>query len=585
MREQAATFSLNQYFQKNSTLIRPPVASSPIFNQQANSAACGTDARFKLTISAQKLGNNEAARTVDYSKPTAAPIPPLSFTLPSQNIGAELSAAPQGGNSKRRIPAGFVHGGIDSSAEVMRLSTLLEDARTKLERAHIKLTASETSVCRSNNALVSERATTNARIAQMAKENTFLKEKAAKLTRGLMNATTDTQAVHDADKFHIQAEGALEIDAENENLRVSLTRREEDLVAAKEHARSLSVSYHALQASYDQLSAELGVALANTEIEKSRKGDSTALATFQKAADARLAAELENLEKASKHAMECAVSTCAQETRALVLAEMEAKLEATEKRNALAEKKLYSQLEKAHKERDDAHALATRNETPARLSEDFVTATAALPSSQTATEPIEKSEAVIRYEALLNSHRVHNKSSKADPHCVRKQMRTAAIARECREMSNAIILGQAAASSRRYATADRDTSLGCCSQSPLSKTGGSMQTKAYPTSTIPFVEDDAGGLASMVYTGAHNSDSSEAPLTQQNRVDALILATKEDLTRSLKYQTHVHNINAGIMVGEIHKDSTGNSTSCSNDMNEESDSDESDNECSVGKDH
>ena len=518
-------------------------------------------------------------------------MPPLSFTLNDshKNTGTVFSAVPQGGTgSKRRIPAGCVHGGPDSAGEVMRLTALLDDARTKLERTNTKLAASETSVCRANNALVSERATANARMTVVTNENTMLKDTEFKLRTALKNNPLGTEAVH-ADTFRTQAEGAMQTATRNEDLCTALDKKEKGLVKATEELQTLSLAHAALQASYNQIASDLGTAVANHEAELSRITDEArrapvaaqhvdtgALVACQKAADARLAAELAAAENNSKQAMRLAVSAAIDQTREEMRTGLEVKLEATEKRNADTEKTMYVKLERAFEERDAAQALAAKHECRARLAEEFVGAVAPPKAAPTEapTEALAEScpmrvnadvedannETVCMYADRRQRLESHTMALKKDPHNIRKQMRTAAVARECRDISNAMLFAKTAASPR-YATADRDTGSGYSSTSQsVNEDTRSLITNAYPTCFSPYAHDDMGGdmLVTAVHTASYN-DTVKMAHTQQARVDALIDATQQDLSKSLAYQTLVHKRSAGI-ISSIVVDSTGHST-------------------------
>jgi predicted nucleic acid-binding protein len=610
VREQAQAFSLNQYFSVGSAHPHAPMSaiSPPLAAPQSTAAAPrGANNGLNFTISAQTLGTRfatagvatHAAAPAMASGSTKSSMPPLSFTLtaPRQNINTSLSAVPHGGDSQRRIPAGYVHGGIDNSGEVMRLTALLEDTRVKLDRAHTKLTASETSVCRANNALVSERATANARMSQMAVENKALKELEVRLRTELKNTPSATQALHDAERFRMQAEGAVQMEEQNESLRRSLNTREAEMVAAKDTMNSLSIEHQALKSSYDQVSACLGEAIAKhtADVETLQaqmqaagtpetRVDTAALAACQQAADSRLAAELAAMEQISKNAMHLAVEVATESANTAMRTKMEAKLEATEKRNAIAEKKLYQQLERANEERDVAHQLAEKHETRARLAEEFVVATASAATAregapvldaaaatpvmdavETTTEQAVSEDnqiALSEYETLRAHLEAHSLALEDDPHSVRKQMRTAAIARRCREMGNAMILGHTAP--KRYATADIDTGIGCCSQRSAVKGDADMNTKAYATCAIPYIAEDMGGAEIMtaVHTGGHTQTSTASTQShQQRRIEGLIGATKQDLTKALQFQTLVHKLNAGT-IQMVKVDATGNSTAC-----------------------
>jgi hypothetical protein len=104
-----------------------------------------------------------------------------------------------------------------------------------------------------------------------------------------------------------------------------------------------------------------------------------------------------------------------------------------------------------------------------------------------------------------------------------------------------------------------------------------MNTKAYAKCEVPYVSDDMGGreIARAIYTGADVA-STGVPMQMQQRIEALIGATKQDLTKSLQYHTLVHKINAG-EINVVKVDATGNSTACmsyEDTVQEESDDDQ-----------
>jgi hypothetical protein len=414
----------------------------------------------------------------------------------------------------------------------------------------------------------------------MAHENKLLKDTEEKLLVELKNTHSSIQALHDEERFSIQAEGAVKVEEENASLRRSLTQREEELEAANEHMQNLKVSHDALTVSYEQISAELGTAIAKHDVELQRVNDKlnvalaaeprvdTALVACQEAANARIASELAKMEEQTKDAVTCAE----EETRALVRCEMEAKLEAkleaTEKRNASTERKLNDELERARRERDDAQALARKYAARARVADDFVAATVAptVTTESSAAESVDADsrdtddEAALNYKNHLYTLDMHKKAVHDDPHSTRKMMRTAAVVRECRDVRNAMVSGKTVPSCCQ-ATADRDTGLICCSQRSLTNESVSMNTKAYPMIGAPFAEDDMGGrkLVNIVHTGEQQDHTdSEMTATQQNRMNALIIASKDDITKSLAFNSLVHKLNAGV-ISEIRVDATGKS--------------------------
>eukprot|EP00966_Prymnesium_polylepis_P320760 7377133-Prymnesium_polylepis.2 len=126
MQEQARTFSLNQYFQRNTALVTPHVEAAPIA-----APTRGTGAGFNFAISAHSLCtnnatavgnkyNNNTSSVLDKSSsPDAVCTSTLSFVLSdlSKKDSSTFGATKQGRDSLRRMPAGYVHGEKDKSGE------------------------------------------------------------------------------------------------------------------------------------------------------------------------------------------------------------------------------------------------------------------------------------------------------------------------------------------------------------------------------------------------------------------------------------------------------------------------------------
>lgn len=611
MREHARSFSLHQYFE--TTPAQAPVMQTRVQAGVAATAAAPKPAPTGLnfTISSQTLGTRGALTTglPVTSIKTAAPMPPLSFSLAGNKVGAGTPpTAVLAGQleSQRKIPAGYVHGGSDNNAEIMRLTALLEDARAKIDRAHTKLTASETSVCRANNALVSERATANARLAQLSAEVRTLREAEANLKTELANTPTATQAIHDKERFKIAAEGAVRMEEENERLRKTLEETETAATEADDQLGKLRIEHAALNTSYKQVTSDFGTAVAAHEAainalrEEMRvavakamelagepRGDADqaqTAAVVQEAADRRLASELAAMEERSKVAMQHAVGTAVEEATAAVRAEMqlqmESKLEATEKRSAIAEKKLFTQLEIANCAREQAETAAVKHETRARIAEEFVAMTATEPKVEPSATATNQEPSAELSDVLNGNHAVARFASmreelddaldrlKSNKHCVRTQMRVSALAKRCKTASDVMLFGVSDVNNR--ATADVDTGLKCCSKRSNDTGESAMQTKSYATCAMPFAMDDMGchpldritvrtGATAEPSTGAPMRGSTGDLMTMQQRVESLIGATKGDLMRALQFHTFLHKI----FSGEVQMlPTTANATKC-----------------------
>ena len=600
MREHARSFSLHQYFE--TTPARAPAIQPRVQAGVAATAAAPRPAPTGLnfTISSQTLGTRGALTTglPATSMKTAAPMPPLSFNLASArghgNGMTTLAMSAGQTDSQRKIPAGYVHGGNDNSAEIMRLTALLEDARAKIDRAHTKLTASETSVCRANNALVSERATANARLGQLTTEVKMLREAQAKLQTELAQTPTATKAIHDEERFRIAAEGALKVEEDNERLRKVLEETETAASDSDGRLSKLRIEYDALQASYEQVTNEFGTVVAAHEaaIDALREemrvaandatvsggndaaniNQASAATAVQEAADRRLASELAAMEHSSKAAMGHAIEAAVEEATATVKAEMqlqmEAKLEATEKRAAVAEKQLFSDLEAANCARKQAETAAAKHEARAKLAEEFVAMAAPerkadAPVSATKAEPLEQmadtaeapaaNQAVEKFAAMQQELDDALGRLRSKKHCVRTQMRVSALAKRCKMASDMMLFGVSDMNNR--ATADEDTGVQCCSQRNNAPSSTGMQTKSYANCAVPFAMEDMGGhtldrieintSATPTPSSGLMRSSTGDMMTTQQRVESLIGATKGDLTRALQYQTFLHKISAG----------------------------------------
>lgn len=149
-------------------------------------------------------------------------------------------------------------------------------------------------------------------------------------------------------------------------------------------------------------------------------------------------------------------------------------------------------------------------------------------------------------------------------------MRTAAISRECIELSDAMVFGRTAPS-RLHATADHDTGIDCLPS--LSDTHGlrNARTKCYYTGAAACLDDDTGCLQRVRDRHIDSSEStgSDTAIAQVNtsdgtntRTEALIDATKQDLNNALSYSIYIHKYKAKTG-GVVRVDAQGKSSALS----------------------
>jgi hypothetical protein len=449
-----------------------------------------------------------------------------------------------------------VHGGNNGTTEALRLSSVLEDTKANLECAQKKLAASETSVFRANNALVAERATSEARIKRLLEENAMLKEKTATLSAQCAEAPSPAQK--------------LQYMEEKQALQTLLSTCQQDLLGTSERLSQLTIKHDAMEASYNQIVSDL----ARTACEHDMQ---TAAMQEKLRASCNGSASVDSVQSndsecVSKADMEFAVATAAEAARNEIRGEMEAKLESTESRFAKQEKRLLGELDRATHEINTAREQAKKQEDRLRLAEDFAAMVAPVSGAVDVPQTVPKvhdaaqvaqedSPAALEYENLLHSLNEHVAALKTDPLSVRKKMRTSAIYDSCKKLGDAVLRGQAAPETYA-ATADVDTGSERCVHEPQHKLN--MDTASFPVGVSLCACGDMGDekLLRMVHTGT--SKPPVAVQTEQGiRINNLVSATQADLKKSLLYHTLMHKFESGVITGVI-IDSDGNSTAAPN---------------------
>lgn len=593
MREEAARFSLNQFFDSNAVMHAAPEVERRAVQIPAHTAATfvAKPKSLAFTITNQTLGTRASVPSQGFARDAiAAPIPQLTFALGSKKMApAAVATTPNMAiDLNRRIPAGYVHGGQDNTGEVMRLTALLEDSRVKLDRVQTKLTASETSVCRANNALTSERATAKARLAQMANELRTSREMEQKLRVELSTTPTATKAVHDAEAFRIKAEGAIHVSEENEQLKAGLQQREKEVVEMTKAFETLKVEHAALQASHDSISEQLGAALAAHESMQSVQIEETqalgaaeyekTIQAMQLAADERVAAEVAAESKRASAASELAVSEAVEQAQREMTEALESKLEKVEKREAKTERKLLERLETTQNELKVAKDETARAERRAQAAEEFVTmatetklsgakpgagavavdaavepptvseqadtsapaAVGVAPPIQNVFSGINDSTAVTEYRKLIDEVDSLSTKLNANPNSLRNQMRLVAATTRAEKTAGALLNSRATHEPMHTASSVPNTHS-CCNHHDSSD---NMNTKAYPTCASPLAAADIFGLDLGSATGMHAQNVGTSTEVQA-RTGRLVKATQQDVVKMLTVLRFEHQVAEG----------------------------------------
>ena len=153
----------------------------------------------------------------------------------------------------------------DPGSEVMRLTALLEESKTKLSRTTARLTATEASVARANQSLTSERAAAAARVVQLTNELRASREIETKLRAEIANSPHKADLARHDEAFRIQAEGAVQLEQAHEDLQKRFDETDELHTQAAEALRVLRDEHAALTAEHEKVCTALGTTKARLE--------------------------------------------------------------------------------------------------------------------------------------------------------------------------------------------------------------------------------------------------------------------------------------------------------------------------------
>lgn len=210
--------------------VRPQEAAETASRFSLRSVFAGS---FEDTLESPKLHATPAPAAPPMQVPAlniaANPNSNLKFTLPQMRSTAALGGAAVGEKPGRHINAGFLSGGVaQASQETLRLNGMIADLHSKLDASAARYTEAQTAVDRANKRLHNDRSSFNARIATLSNELRAAQQRETAARAEL--AAAPRQSALDMERFKLQAEGAVELQAKYEEA-VAHAQELEDLVA------------------------------------------------------------------------------------------------------------------------------------------------------------------------------------------------------------------------------------------------------------------------------------------------------------------------------------------------------------------
>lgn len=558
VRDTASGFSLDEYFNAKPSLPPPNALSDCSHLELASSNMSGSfvkkkiadvESGFKFDIFPQscdgKSGNVVSSKVVANS----SCVKNISFTIPSVVKKEWIDT-----NSALHTKRVEMELNKSTSNDMLKLRSLLEETRNKLDRMQTKLVASETSVRCANEKLLSEREATKTYVAQIAEKMQMQNELERKLKDDLHASAFSlkkSEDKHEELRMKMQAECSAKIANENEGLQKSLIESQTNFFKAQNSIRTLTIANEALKSSNEDVSAKLGKAVAKHESDMAMMNERCTAVDLHADFEARVASEVEKMRGTHQKEMN---------------AQLESAKNKIDENEAAASKRMESlkcELEvalnnvKLYKTRLDDVQGSTQADLPSACK-------STVEETPYAHFHKQNRDAVQRYDCLRRTLDHYVDALKGDPHCVSKQMKISAMSRQCKQTYESFVFGDAVSSSKLIATADHDTScdVSCVVKDKNMKEGNTMITKAYRTADLSFFTGDTRGVLNSSWTcDETNGFMSRQKSDTSKNVERLIKATQEDLTNALKYYTLVHKQKAGF-VGEIKVDSTGRSTAC-----------------------
>ena len=174
----------------------------------------------------------------------------FKFTLPQMRgpaaPGVRPTAPGTGSNIARSLQAGFVSGGAaQTTQETLRLNGVIADLQSKLDSSAERLASAERSIARGNKALATERATYNARLTALSAELKGAKEREVVARTEL--ASVPRMEAFDMERFKMQAEGAVELQARYDEALARTTELEALVAETTEAHEAMKLQHAALE--------------------------------------------------------------------------------------------------------------------------------------------------------------------------------------------------------------------------------------------------------------------------------------------------------------------------------------------------
>ena len=219
--------------------------------------------------------------------PTAQPPPSmgngLKFTLPAMRSAADAAPVVHrqlAGQQPKTLPAGFITGGSarGDDPEIMRLKAIVDDLQEKLKRSTDKLAKTEQSVARGNQALLSERNLSHAKIVALAAEvkNGQVREAALRAEIAAAPKAPDIETSN----FKMKAEGAVQLSSKYEEAVGKNAELEAVVADLRNEHEALTIKHIELQTALEA---------AKTGLEMAKEAHAKELATANQAHEQEMA--------------------------------------------------------------------------------------------------------------------------------------------------------------------------------------------------------------------------------------------------------------------------------------------------------
>lgn len=219
-------------------------------------------ARLSFSFNTQHLQQHQAPQAAAPPVSANANMPSLTFNLPKISREAATAAPIPGANS--HLLVNHTHAPQQqrtaASEDVMRLTAQLLETREKINRMQSKLQATEQSVARANQTLVSERISAMAQRTQLTTELRVSRDAEAKLKTELANSPKRVEYERSMEAFKIQTEGAIRLEEEHTSLKQHAAELDTKMKETQESLHELTLQHDSLLAEHEAKCKALGVA-------------------------------------------------------------------------------------------------------------------------------------------------------------------------------------------------------------------------------------------------------------------------------------------------------------------------------------